>query len=171
MDLAVVLTTIRVPTVLDHYVDNALAAGTWAPFNSQNTALWRDVIPAYFLSPDVGRYDDIWASYVVKRIADHLGDLIAFGHPLVRQERNLRDIWHDLALEQTGMALTDQFCAWLRAIRLSGTSYRDCYTELWASLTATVAEARLAEDGHRLALQRFCEGMRVWIEAMARAGG
>jgi hypothetical protein len=27
----------------------ALARGTWCPFNSQNTALWRGVIPAYCL--------------------------------------------------------------------------------------------------------------------------
>lgn len=35
--------------------------GTWCPFNSQNTALAREIIPAYCLSPNIGRYDDIWA--------------------------------------------------------------------------------------------------------------
>jgi hypothetical protein len=35
--------------------------GTWCPFNSQNTAMAREIIPAYCLSPNVGRYDDIWA--------------------------------------------------------------------------------------------------------------
>src|SRR5581483_5232271 len=56
-----------------------LQPGTWSPFNSQNTALMRDVIPAYFLSPYIGRYDDIWASYIVNRIAAQLGDVITFG--------------------------------------------------------------------------------------------
>jgi hypothetical protein len=28
-----------------------------------------EIIPAYPLSPKVGRYDDIWASYVIYRIA------------------------------------------------------------------------------------------------------
>jgi len=35
--------------------------GTWCPFNSQNTAMAREMIPAYCLSPNIGRYDDIWA--------------------------------------------------------------------------------------------------------------
>ena len=38
--------------------------GTWCPFNSQNTAMARDIIPAYCLSPNIGRYDDIWAGSV-----------------------------------------------------------------------------------------------------------
>jgi hypothetical protein len=40
-----------------------MANGTWCPFNSQNTALHRDLIPAYVLSPLIGRMDDIWARY------------------------------------------------------------------------------------------------------------
>ena len=78
----------------------ALDFGTWSPFNSQNTALHRDTIPAYFLSPFVGRFDDIWASYIVKAVADHLGDLISFGHPLVKQCRNDHNLWHDYDLEK-----------------------------------------------------------------------
>ena len=56
---------------LDH--NFFLAPGARGPFNSQNTILARAVLPAYFLSPNVGRYDDIFASFMVKRIADHLG--------------------------------------------------------------------------------------------------
>ena len=48
----------------------SMAKGTWCPFNSQNTAISRSVIPAYCLSPRVGRYDDIWASYVCLAIMD-----------------------------------------------------------------------------------------------------
>jgi len=40
-----------------------MANGTWCPFNSQNTALHRDLIPAYVLSPLIGRMDDIWARF------------------------------------------------------------------------------------------------------------
>jgi hypothetical protein len=41
-----------------------MANGTWCPFNSQNTAFHRDLIPAYVLSPLIGRMDDIWARHV-----------------------------------------------------------------------------------------------------------
>jgi hypothetical protein len=51
----------------------ALAAGTWCPFNSQNTAISRAAVAAYVLPPHIGRYDDIWISYVVLRMCDHLG--------------------------------------------------------------------------------------------------
>ena len=54
---------------------------TKSPFNSQNTALHRDVIPAYCMIAGIGRYDDIVASYFVKRIADHLEDYVSFGTP------------------------------------------------------------------------------------------
>jgi len=112
----------------------ALDIGTWSPFNSQNTALSREVIPAYFLSPDVGRYDDIWASYVIKRIADHLGHYISFGKPLVYQERNPHNYFKDYEKEKHGMALSDLFCDWLKSIRLKGSDYSKCYRELYLSL-------------------------------------
>lgn len=44
-----------------------------SPFNSQNTAVTRQVLEAYWMCPCVGRMDDIWPSYVVRRVADHLG--------------------------------------------------------------------------------------------------
>jgi len=56
----------------------ALYPGTWSPFDSQNTALMRDAVPAYFLSPYTARYDDIWGSYIVTRIAEHFGDVVSY---------------------------------------------------------------------------------------------
>ena len=119
--------------------------GTWSPFNSQNTALHRDVIPAYFLSPRTGRYDDIWASYVVDAIAGHLGDLIAFGHPLVRQERNPHDLWRDLDQERPGMRLTDALVARPpRASPSRGTTYARCFAEAADGLRDALARRRRA---------------------------
>lgn len=57
----------------------SMAKGTWCPFNSQNTALSREMIPAYCLSPRVGRYDDIWASYVCLTIMDKFDHACVFG--------------------------------------------------------------------------------------------
>lgn len=69
-------------TRTDSYV---LSPSTWSPFNSQNTAVLREVIPAYFMSWCVGRYDDIWPSYVVRRICDHLQQSVSYGLPVVHQ--------------------------------------------------------------------------------------
>jgi hypothetical protein len=140
----------------------ALQPGTWSPFNSQNTALCRDVIPAYFLSPCVGRYDDIWPSYLVTRIAEHLGDVIAYGEPLLRQKRNEHNLWRDLDAERTGMLLTDEFCATLRRIPLHGSSYHDCYGELAEKLPAAWQPGGTWTDAMRAAREGLLEGMALW---------
>lgn len=135
------------------------APGTWTPFNSQNTALRRDVIPAYFLSPLIGRYDDIWASYIVKRIADHLRDSISFGLPLVRQERNPHDYWRDLEHERHGHRLTVRFVDALTATTLTGNSYRECFGELAEKLPT-----KLADEAY---FSGFFEGVRIWQETFS----
>lgn len=147
----------------------ALSAGTWAPFNSQNTAIARECVPAYFLCPNIGRFDDIWASYVVKRIADHLGDTISFGEPLVRQNRNPHDLWADVDLERMGMQLTDEFCNWLRAIPLNAASYGACAAELMHGLEAKLHAASLSAEA-RAYIARFIDGYRVWEKTLARLG-
>lgn len=139
-----------------------LHPGTWSPFNSQNTALAREVIPAYFLSPCVGRYDDIWPSYIVTRIMNHLGDVIAFGLPLLRQKRNEHNLWKDLDDERVGMLLSDEFCATLRSIPLRGTTYAECYRELAEKLPNAWVPGAKWTDAMRQAREGLLEGMTVW---------
>jgi hypothetical protein len=147
----------------------ALAPHTWSPFNSQNTALHRDVIPAYFLSPYVGRYDDIWGSYVLKRIADQLGDAITFGAPIVRQARNPHNYWKDLEAESMGMILTEKFTNILRSIELTGKNYGDCYKELTEKLEENVRKENWQELERRY-LSGYLLGMRVWLKTLERLG-
>lgn len=140
----------------------ALEPGTWSPFNSQNTALARDVVPAYFLSPYTGRYDDIWASYIVNRIAEHFGDVIRFGDPLVRQQRNPHDLWKDLDVERNGMILTDDFCGALRSIPLTGASYHQCFGEITAALPDAWTEGPKWTESQKEWRSRLIEGMNIW---------
>ncbi|HXR96476.1 MAG TPA: hypothetical protein VN709_01410 [Terriglobales bacterium] len=139
-----------------------LEPGTWSPFNSQNTSLLRAVLPAYFLSPYNGRYDDIWASYIIARIAEHLGDVIAFGEPWVRQKRNPHDLWRDLDQERDGMILTPGFCHALRNIALRGASYHQCFGELADGLAAAWSESGRWTETQREWRQRLLEGMAIW---------
>jgi len=142
----------------------AVGKGVWTPFNSQNTALLREVIPAYFLSPFLVRYDDIWASYVVKRIVDHLGDSIAFGFPLVKQERNPHDHWRDLSRELYEHALVMRFTQELSNVALQGKTYRACFAELAEKLPRAFAARTDLNQSEQALLQGFFEGMRVWVE-------
>lgn len=149
----------------------ALARGTWCPFNSQNTALARDVLPAYFLSPSIGRYDDIWAAYVVLRIADHLDHLIAFGHPIVRQDRNPHDYLRDLDKERVAMGITDRFCEALRAIELTAAEYGACLDEVVGELPKAL-ELTLNFDAEAAAfLDRFILDLAAWRATFRRLGG
>jgi len=146
----------------------ALEPGTWSPFNSQNTALMRDVLPAYFLSPYVGRYDDIWASYIVNRIAGHLGDAICFGEPLVRQRRNPHDLWRDLDAERNGMILTGGFCEALRSIPLTGLTYHRCFGEIVELLPRAWAEGPEWTESQKEWRAKLIEGMRIWHAAFEK---
>jgi hypothetical protein len=149
----------------------ALAPGTWSPFDSQNTALAREVLPAYFLSPRIGRYDDIWAGYVVSAIAHHLGHLITFGLPLVRQERNPHDYWRDVDNERYGMMLTDRFTSELRAVELTARSYREGFRELRQRLRQRFQEVRALSQAEHQFLMGFLDSMDVWVRTMERVDG
>lgn len=146
------------------YPTFVLQPGTWSPFNSQNTAMIRDLIPAYFQSPCVGRYDDIWPSYISTRIIQHLDDVVAFGQPLLRQKRNEHNLWKDLDNERVGMLLTDEFCETLRGIELRGTTYHECYGELAAKLGGAWRPGSKWSDEMLKAREGLLEGMGIWHE-------
>lgn len=150
----------------------ALAPKTWSPFNSQNTALAREVLPAYFLSPAVGRYDDVFGSYVVRRIADHLGHVVSYGFPLVVQHRNLHDHWKDfLELEATGHRLVGVFTAALRSIRVAGKNYHACYGEIIRSFPkAFFSVGKKLTTEERKYFLEYVNGMKVWHATFSRIG-
>ena len=173
-------------------------ATSWSPFNSQNTAVAREVLEAYFMVCHVGRMDDIWASYVVRRIADHLGHAVAYGFPVVTQARNPHDLFKDLDDERFGMRLTGAVCDALRATTLTGATYGECLGEIATQMRLWVEredwEGRAKErwgggdgrcgdgsgsgDGwggkgggqqHRAYVEGFVEGMVVWGKTIDRA--
>ena len=148
----------------------ALQPGTWSPFNSQNTALMRDAVPAYFLSPYVGRYDDIWASYVLTRIAEHFGHVITFGEPLVRQERNPHDLWKDLDVERNGMIMTGAFCKALRAISLESDTYHECLAEIADGLRQTWNVDAKWTDSQKEHRSMLLDGMEIWHSVFDQLG-
>jgi hypothetical protein len=145
----------------------ALDPGTWSPFNSQNTALMRSAVPAYFLSPYVGRYDDIWASYILSRIAGHLNHAISFGEPLVRQQRNPHDLWKDLDVERNGMIMTTEFCDALRALVLRGAGYAECFGEIAIGLRQAWQEGERWTESQKEWRTKLLEGMEIWGNVFA----
>jgi hypothetical protein len=81
----------------------ALAANTWCPFNSQNTAWWRDAAPLLYLPAYCSfRMTDIWRSFIAQRIAWENGWHLLFHGPTMEQERNVHDLMKDFRDEVPG---------------------------------------------------------------------
>jgi len=149
-----------------------LGAGTWAPFNSQQTTIARELLPAYFLNPNAGRYDDIWGSFIVFRLAEHFGDMVAYGHPIVNhlQKRSLNSLWRDLDDERMGVLLTDEFVKILRGVQFTAESYAAAYVQLADALEEQInAHAGLKENQSEF-LREYVRGMRMWTSTLQRVG-
>jgi len=140
----------------EHFV---LEKGTWCSTNTQNTAYSRDIIPASFVSPFTGRYDDIWSGYLLRKVMDHLGEYVSYGLPLLKQDRNVHNLWNDLELEMNGNLYTDHLIECLQPITLSGSDYASCYYELAEKLEGMLSENREVFD-------KVLVGMKIWTEAI-----
>lgn len=77
---------------------------TWSVFNSQNTAIVRELAPAFFMTPGTGRFDDIYASLICQRVMREQNLHVHYGQPFVWQQRNRHDLIEDLRVEIEGMA-------------------------------------------------------------------
>ena len=79
-----------------------LDVDTWSPINTQNTCYSSEIIPASLVLPHVGRFDDIWGNYLLRKVIDVMGHYTSYGKPIVIQERNEHDLWKDLEQELNG---------------------------------------------------------------------
>lgn len=116
------------PRVTDVYGSVTLGAGTWCPFDSQSTAVAGALAPMLYMLPGVGRYDDIFASYMMRAVMDPFGWHVTYGEPTVTQARNETDagmapgadhtgrLIRDLRNELYGYETTEAFCQMLRQI-------------------------------------------------------
>lgn len=141
------------------------ASGTMSPFNSQNTAIKKEVIPAYCMIVGVGRYNDIIPSYFVKKIADHLNHQISYGLPIVHQERNKHDLHQDLKNELLGMKYIDLIVEWINNCTLTKSTYYDCIKELLFQFNNQFLEYKnLPKDGIDF-FQNIVNSYFNWIDA------
>ncbi len=110
------------PTV--HQLSEVLRTGLvvdnvcFTPFDSQNTAYVAELAPLMMVLVGVGRYDDIWASYIAERVMMETDYHVHFGKPFVWQERNPQNQWRNLKDEIFGMEFTTRFCEDLLAANL-----------------------------------------------------
>lgn len=139
-----------------------LGRGTWAPINTQNTAVMRSAVPAYYYvrmgfpleGTRIDRFGDILSGYFVQACAKHLGHTVRFGSPVTDHHRSPHDLFQDLYHELAGIVLTEELVPWLREQQLSGTTYNEAYVAL--------ADA-LAGDAHRFKGFVWDQGGRAFL--------
>ena len=139
-----------------------LAPGTWCPFNIDDTAFARELIPVYCLVPSLARNDDIWASYLITRLAEHRGEVISYGYPLVKQLRNPQSLWANLAGEVVNNRATDHFVTLIRSVPLSGDSYAALLDELLDQCQERLHEMRDLPLDEAEMMEWFFNDYRTW---------
>ena len=83
------------PVVLDPY--------SWCPFNSQNTAWFKEVFPLLYLPSTCSfRMTDIFRSYVAQRILWTMDSHLSFGNATAYQDRNEHSLIRDFQDEISG---------------------------------------------------------------------
>jgi STELLO glycosyltransferases len=131
---AVYRLVLELPFRFDPREPVALGAGTWCPFNSQNTTWWPDAYPLLYLPATCSfRMTDIWRSLVAQRIAQANEWSVLFHGATVVQERNPHDLMRDFRDEVAGYLGNRELAAALEDLDVQagpdrvGPALRDAY--------------------------------------------
>jgi hypothetical protein len=158
-----------------------LDAKTWSPINTQNTAVRRDLLPAYYFirmgyplgGGKVDRYGDIFSGYFALACAKHLGGTARFGTPVADHRRNSHNYLKDAAAELPAILLLEDILAWLIDVRLTGSTGWEAYLSLSHLLeeAAEKFQGQIWNDASRGFVHEMAGLMRAWIAACRVLGG
>lgn len=153
-----------------------LGADTWTPINTQNTALSRDAIGAYYflrmgypiLGIPIDRDGDIFSGYFVQACARHLGYRIRVGTPATDHVRNAHNYLRDLSHELACIWILEDITDWLREVKLEGDTYAETYLSLASMLEEAVEKFSgfIWTDATRAYFHYVAYCMRAWVKAV-----
>jgi hypothetical protein len=157
-----------------------LAQDTWTPINTQNTALHRDVMVAYYFvrmgyelsGLKIDRYGDIFSGYFAQACLKHFGHGIRFGTPVARHLRNSHHFMRDATAELACVWTLEDILEWLPGARLEGRTYDEAYLSLAASLDEQVEKFQgfIWTDATRGFFHDVTSIMRRWVAACRQIG-
>jgi hypothetical protein len=155
-----------------------LAPQAWSPVNTQNTALLRDTLPAYWYvrmgfplqGMRIDRFGDILSGYFVQKCAKHMGELVRIGSPVAEHKRSPHNLFKDLYHELAGMVVIEELLPWLREVKLEGSSYAEAYAALAEAIEAQAPKFRgfVWDQGGREFLTESAACMRTWLATLRR---
>lgn len=159
----------------------ALGANTWAPVNSQNTAMRREALPAYYFirmgypisGLFIDRYGDILSGYFVQACARHLGGYVRAGTPIAEHRRNTHNYMKDATAEWACILALEDILPWLTDFRLQGSSYLEAFESLSYGIQDAVEDMRGAvwTDATRGYFHQMAYHMRLWLRACRTLSG
>jgi len=146
--------------------------GTYFAICSMNTSFHRKIIPAFYQPYmkyiGIDRFDDIWSGIFLKKIADHLGDKVCLGKPLVYHDKRSRNTFEDLKSELEGMAINEVLWKVVDGVELYGKDYSECYSEIANGIGSNLD--KFNEKLHRDFMKLQIEKMRLWLSTLERIG-
>ncbi|HKV40725.1 MAG TPA: hypothetical protein VJX67_16045 [Blastocatellia bacterium] len=157
-----------------------LGPHTWSPINTQNTAVSRQAMPAYYYTRmgypvggmTIDRYGDILSGYFSQKCVRARGEYIRIGSPVADHRRTPHNLFKDLAHELAGMVIIEDLLPWLRELSLDGASYAGLYRNLADELAkqADRFTGFLWDQGAGAFLRETAANMQAWLDAVADIG-
>jgi reversibly glycosylated polypeptide len=157
-----------------------LGPGSWSPINTQNTAVVRDAVAAYYYvrmgfslgGLSIDRYGDILSGYFVSKCAHERGDAIRVGSPIADHRRTPHNLFKDLYNELACVVMLDDLLPWLMEVRLRGSSYAELYEDLAARIEerSTAYKGFIWDQGGGAFLRETAGHMRAWLDAVRMIG-
>ena len=157
-----------------------LGADTWSPINTQNTALAREAVVAYYYvrmgfslgGMTIDRYGDILSGYFVQKCAKALGHAIRIGSPVADHRRSPHNLFKDLYHELAGMVIVEELLPWLMELELPGATYAETYLALADAIDTRAGSFKgfVWDQGAREFLGSTTANMRAWVDAVRSIG-
>jgi reversibly glycosylated polypeptide len=158
-----------------------LARGLRTPINTQNTALVREAIPAYWFvrmgtaidGVRIGRFGDIFSGYFAELAAEAAGHRVRIGTPWLHQDRNEHRLLTDLRQELPGMDLIEDLVPVLERPLSPASTYVDPTLELADRLVQSAeTHPRIsAIPGAAEFLRETAAGMKLWSDVCVELVG
>jgi hypothetical protein len=149
-----------------------LGRRTWSPINTQNTALRREALAAFYYikmgyplgGMTLDRYGDIFSGYLIEACVKHLGGAIRVGTPVADHRRNEHNYLKDAAVEWGCIMLFEDLLPWLLETQLSGSTHLEAYTGLSYALQDAVEKQHggIWNDAARGYFHQTAHHMRTW---------
>jgi hypothetical protein len=137
---------------------------TWCAFNNQNTAMAREILPAYLTPPNSLRFSDLFPAYVICKIAGHLNHVIAYGYPFARHPRNPHNLWNDMEKEMIGAQASETLIEMLRSVELTSKNYHDCLGEINKQFEKDIVIVKKLPIKQRDMLLDFINNLKIYHE-------